>query len=1023
MVQKIIDHKHIEMMITDQNYTHWIFHGEPEPLNINSDNDNDNDNVDDSYIDDIDDMLGDIHVATTVGVDEDMDAHIAGPSSVELEPTSFEKLLEDARRPLYDGCTTFSKLLFTMKLLHIETIGGWSIKFFDMLLKLLKTAFPQSLLPESFDKARSLERGLEFRYIKIHACPNDCILYWKENSNKQECPKCKVFRWLSTTPKQRPVPQKVMRYFPLKPRLQRLFMSKKTAVSMRWHQSQRVGDENTLRHSADSEVWTAIDREHRWFAEDARNVRLGLASDGFNPFNNMSKPYSIWPVILVPYNLLPWLCMKDPFFMLSTLIPGPKSPENEIDVYLRPLVDELNDLWENGVDTYDAMVGQRFRLHAALLWTINDFPAYGNLYGWSTKGKLACPCCDLDTDSMWLRHGRKHCYMGHRRFLPSGHIWRTKKTIFNGTEDHRMPPRQLSGGDIMHQLNNMAQVHFGKGYKRRKRTPEELNWTKHSIFFELPYWASLKLRHNLDVMHIEKNIFDNVLGTLINIQGKTKDNINARRDFAELGIRKELHLKEDGDRVVIPHAYFMLHGNEWKEFCAWLSGVKFPDGFASNISRCVNVSDCKISGMKSHDAYIFMQRLLPAVIAVHLPRKLGLAGPVQYRWMYPFERYLDKFKRYVKNKARPEGSIAKAYIHVECLTFASMYLHDVPTRFINEDRNIDIGVQTTEVASFSVFSQKVRPLGTSIPTQLEKKLFKTARWEHYNILKDQSLTNIERRHEIEFPSWFKKRIQALRAGDPNQVSDDLYAIASGPDPWVASYAGCIMNGIRFLTKHREINRRTQNSGVLVTSEHQSTLIDFYGVLNDILELWYMGWRRVWLFSCVWFDVSDTIRGIHVSEHVTSVNMSRTWYKDDPFVLAYQASQVFYLKDTDLRGSWHIVQKITYRNVYDVPQLEIIDDGDDSSEGDVYQEDQSSYIYRDVEFDENGLMSSLLRPGCLQQTVPADELIIGNNDILDDREFINDILEDSTDDSSDTMFIASIDDEDSLGDTDVEAEDV
>ncbi|XP_042952408.1 uncharacterized protein LOC122289468 isoform X2 [Carya illinoinensis] len=607
-----------------------------------------------------------------------------------------------------------------------------------------------------------------------------------------------------------------------------------------------------------------------------------------------------------------------------------------------------------------------------------------------------------------------------------------------------MPPRQLSGEDIIHQLNNLAQVHFGKGSKKRKRTPEELNWTKQSIFIELPYWASLKLRHNLDMMHTEKNIFDNVLGTLMNIQGKTKDNINARRDLAELGIRKELHLKEEGDRVVIPHAYFMLHGDERKKFCAWLSEVKFPDGFASNISRCVNVSDCKISGMKSHDAHIFMQRLLPAAIggylrhdirlalmelstffrelcartckkdivkrletdivlilckleqifppnffdvmvhlAVHLPRELLLAGPVQYRWMYPFERYLGRFKRYVKNKTCPEGSIAEAYIHVECLTFASMYLHDVPTRFINEDRNIDIGVQTTEVASLSVFSQKVRPLGISIPTQLEKKLFKTARWEHYNIVKDQSITNIERRHESEFPSWFRKHIQALRARDPDQVSDDLYAIACGPDHWVASYTGCIMNGIRFHTKHREMNRRTQNSGVLVTSEHQSAMIDFYGVLNDIVELRYMGWRRVWLFSCDWFDVSDTIRGIHVSEHVTSVNMSRTWYKDDPFVLACQASQVFYLKDTNLGGSWHVVQKITYRNVYDVPQLELNGNDDDSSDDDVYQEEQSSDIYRDVEFDENGLQSSWLRPDVLQQTIPAANLTVGNNDILDD----------------------------------------
>lgn len=74
----------------------------------------------------------------------------------------------------------------------------------------------------------------------------------------------------------------------------------------------------------------------------------------------------------------------------------------------------------------------------------------------------------------------------------------------------------------MYQLNNIAHVHFGKGCKKRKRIPEELNWTKRSIFFELAYWSSLKLRHNLNVMHLEKNICDNVLDAMMNIQCQIK---------------------------------------------------------------------------------------------------------------------------------------------------------------------------------------------------------------------------------------------------------------------------------------------------------------------------------------------------------------------------------------------------------------------------------------------------------------------------------------------------------------------
>lgn len=81
----------------------------------------------------------------------------------------------------------------------------------------------------------------------------------------------------------------------------------------------------------------------------------------------MSKLYGIWPVILVSYNLSPWLCMEDLFFMLSSLIPSPKSPRNDIDIYFQPLLDDLIDLLENDISTYDALSGQRFRLHVALL--------------------------------------------------------------------------------------------------------------------------------------------------------------------------------------------------------------------------------------------------------------------------------------------------------------------------------------------------------------------------------------------------------------------------------------------------------------------------------------------------------------------------------------------------------------------------------------------------------------------------------------------------------------------------------
>ena len=135
-----------------------------------------------------------------------------------------------------------------------------------------------------------------------------------------------------------------MWYASIIPRLKRLFRNKKHAKSLRWHKEDRKSD-GELRHTADGTQWRKIDRVFKDFAADARNIRFGLSTDGMNPFGEQSSSHSTWPVTLCIYNLPPWLCMKRKFIMMPVLIQGPKQPGNDIDVYLRPLVDELLQLW------------------------------------------------------------------------------------------------------------------------------------------------------------------------------------------------------------------------------------------------------------------------------------------------------------------------------------------------------------------------------------------------------------------------------------------------------------------------------------------------------------------------------------------------------------------------------------------------------------------------------------------------------------------------------------------------------
>jgi hypothetical protein len=96
----------------------------------------------------------------------------------------------------------------------------------------------------------------------------------------------------------------------------------------------------------------------------------------------------------------------------------------------------------------------------------------------------------------------------------------------------------------------------------------------------------------------------------MNIDGKSKDIANTRKDLMLMGICKELYLQKKCATYLMPIVKYTLTRDERKSLCEWFKVVKFPDGYASNISRCVNKVLGKISGMKSHDYHVFLQRFL-----------------------------------------------------------------------------------------------------------------------------------------------------------------------------------------------------------------------------------------------------------------------------------------------------------------------------------------------------------------------------------------------------------------------------
>ncbi|XP_039126193.1 uncharacterized protein LOC120262183 [Dioscorea cayenensis subsp. rotundata] len=254
--------------------------------------------------------------------------------------------------------------------------------------------------------------------------------------------------------------------------------------------------------------------------------------------------------------------------------------------------------------------------------------------------------CHICGTSRWVDSTKKRA-VKVLRWLPEGHLFRYQKQLFDGTEEARLPPKRASGSDVLNQLDGL-QFTFGK-FKKKK---------------------------------------------------VVKD-------------------------------------------------IKVPDGYASNISRCVNLQERKIGGLKSHDCHVLVQDILPLALRacnppkeviqvvselatifkslcskvvdvneleelqnqivmticqmekiflpsfftimvhliIHLVEEMKLGGPINFRWMYPFERFFMRFKSYVKNRTHPEGSIAEGYIAEECLTFCSRYLQGVETKFNRPMRN------------------------------------------------------------------------------------------------------------------------------------------------------------------------------------------------------------------------------------------------------------------------------------------------------------------------------------------------
>jgi hypothetical protein len=149
------------------------------------------------------------------------------------EREKLDRMLEDHKKSLYPNCQNgLKKLGSTLVLLKWKAEEGLSDSGFEKLLKMMRNMPPKdNELPTSTYEAKMIVCPLGLEVQKIHACPNDCILYRGDYENLTECPICTALRYkirgddpgdVGGEPPRKRVPAKMMWYAPIIPWLKRL---------------------------------------------------------------------------------------------------------------------------------------------------------------------------------------------------------------------------------------------------------------------------------------------------------------------------------------------------------------------------------------------------------------------------------------------------------------------------------------------------------------------------------------------------------------------------------------------------------------------------------------------------------------------------------------------------------------------------------------------------------------------------------------------------------------------------------
>ncbi|WVZ80446.1 hypothetical protein U9M48_027919 [Paspalum notatum var. saurae] len=273
-------------------------------------------------------------------------------------------------------------------------------------------------------------------------------------------------------------------------------------------------------------------------------------------------------------------------------------------------------------------------------------------------------------------------------------------------------------------------------------------------------------------------------------------------------------------------------------------------------------------------------------LLVHIVKEIGILGPVFLHNMFPFEWYMAVLKKYVRNRSRPEGCIAKGY-ETEEGKLAGKGTLEKKVMLCSDNVLFDR-------EHFTVLDHS-----TLMAPYME---------DHKIILRSQysgkSEAWITRRHIENFGVWLRQHLMRNE-----EIDDHLSWLARRPCSSTTTFKRYEINGNTFYTRSQDQKSTNQNSGVRIDAIDTTGQTDkYYGYIEEIWELDYGPF--VPLFRCQW--VKLTAGGVMIDPNygMTAVDLNNTAYTDEPFVLAADVTQVFYVKDMSTKPQ----KKRTRKNV-------------------------------------------------------------------------------------------------------------